>query len=253
MALLMEDEMNLDHIGPTNAMRRALELQNRKKKPENPAADLLAAVANAPSIIPVTLGNCYYLYPLLTASRFNVMPGRIRKIIGRTLKPGGSDEIKDLQSFEVKAINGSIVSLDPKMVVPCDQPPNQPKWVIALTTATTPQGGKIVVAGKVYKIRQYNPDKSNFWIWDNGTEHYVTAFNAENKKDPALVEVCHGPILDNCNKVKCIKNDEVENYITIGKVYDVLGREDDGVFIKVKRDDGKEMAYNRKFFGVFEE
>lgn len=226
--------MNLDHIGPTNAMRRCLELQNIRdgKIPPKPKAvapaQPAAPVATKPAL---TFTNCTHVVPNLKAARkFNVIPGRIREVLSR---PDGIH-------IEVKAELAGTVALAKEMVIPCLPPPLEPKWVVALTDGRAPDD-RVVRAGMIYKVINFNTARTKFLI--------IGEKDTQEEVGGNLVEPCHEPTIETCSKVLCVDNAEVESVLTKGKVYNVLARADDGMFIKVLFDNGKDVpAHNKRFF-----
>lgn len=233
--------MNLDHIGPTNAMKRCLEMQRAKEKPKASFPPPTVPAVVAP---PLTLKTCQYVLPNLKATaKYNLIAGRIRKVQGRT-----GDKI-DVKAIGVKPDGSSIVSLDEDEVEPCLPPPERAEWVIGLTTEFTGHEGKsvlIIKTGVVYRVTDVSADRKAYTIIaQHGKEERIVLMEVGK----GIIEPCHPPNIENCAKVCCIDSGRDSGVLTVGKVYDVLDRQNHGLFINVMLDNGKDKpGYNKKFF-----
>lgn len=238
--------MNLDHIGaPKNDVMKSI-LDRQKSK--SAKAPVPVAAVPAP-----TFDNCDYVIPNLTATCMRdkkIMAGRIYKVVGKTTT--GSAGVEDLM-INVQQPDGTMkgVRLTPSNCDPCKPPPDLMKlstlpstlWVIALKEYLSPEYVKFV-RGRAYNVTAFalegTANVPRFTVADEK--------GAKSQLGSDEAEVCHGPTLDNCVNVICIQKKEC--MLTVGKIYPVIKRSEDGVYIYVPYDNGsKEPGYNKLFFG----
>lgn len=161
-----------------------------------------------------------------------LLPGRVYKVINR-------------HQNEIRIdIDGANHAIDRSCLVPCKPKPlpTAARYFIALEDIPEEK----LVKGQVY--RHYSgawvDQTNNVAAWQVHKPDGIQTAKKYNTKEKIVLDLCHGPMLENCPWVRAIGNPGDAPYIakalTQNRVYAVLDRiyRNSHLYIKINRDDG---------------